>query len=1285
VSQTSDLGWLEHERYVIGRKLGEGGMGVVYHAQDRTAGREVALKVMKSSLAGTARRRFEREFRSLASLKHPHCLQVHEFGELDSGPFFTMDLFEGKPITSLAGGPLEEILPPLLEVTLALDYIHDHGIVHRDIKPSNIIVRPAARANGERRFEAKLMDFGLAKYYGVKSSLSAEAGFVGTVAYCAPEQLNNDELDHRADLYCLGLVAYELLSGRYPFPEARLGGMRALMRAQISETPRPLADVCPDLPKPIADALARYLRKPARKRPDSAALLRDAIAAHLKLSDPSVTLHSAVRSIRSVITVTGFVCRSRELESIELAVRRCLAALSSDPLEFPPALIVAMGEPGIGKSSLVREGERAARGHGCQVYQGRCLDGNLSAFQPFVEMIRQLIVDLRMQMRRAAEGVPEEELTGSQSVGVGLEQWAGLSAIVNDYAGEILRIAPDLRKYLPGEAFRQIDFAREADYIFRALSAFFIEVATLQPICLSFEDIQWADKSSLDLLRQLCISLDESRRSSSGSAAPRLTIIASARAGYPHLDALLTPLRDRRATIEFALAPLSEEETRELLALRLNCRPEDLSEELVGRVHQLCGGNPFFVSETIREWFEKNAITRDGSVWSLATLQADQSDLPQSVREAMRLRVQGLAPKTQQVLGAASVIGALVEIELLREALPDLSESDILDALDDLIPRRVLRETADVGRVEFVHDLLREFPYADLSPIRRRSLHRRVGELLEARLQKGQPIPAAVLAAHFRDADQAEKAFAYDLDAAAAALEAYAFRNAITHLEDALALMPEATTAARRNQLYDMLGSAYASAGRLDDAAFAHEKALEFAADDIQKAAAYRGIGIAQERKGDFDDAIRSFCSALEEIGQPFPKSFVGQMIDMNRSAFFFHVVPAGLQTGARRADRTARTDVAFATHYNLAWLLVSKGLIEYTLACYRLAVVAKRSGKPEHRCVAYTKFGINFGLFSLAGVAQFYGRLAKKAAALCDRDEDRSRTNADVGMVLYYAGKLDAAEQELTSSLAILDKVRDRTALFAHHHLRHIHGVRGDTARELAEADYEIGVGTASGNWEPLAWGHYGKANALARAGKLEQAQELAASAVTLTRANGSWVLTVASAVQGFVRLQASDYEGARIAFEESRRLVNRTFFFVELVAQTYPGLVESLLGPCWCSADRGPGRSIARKAWRESRMARLIGWRFPNQGPYTLRVSGRAAFAVGKRRRAEAYFDRAIMAAEKLGARYDLARALLDASIVNAEKSNIYRERGEKLLEELGAVVPEAERCLIGADQAR
>ena len=130
------------------------------------------------------------------------------------------------------------------------------------------------------------------------------------------------------------------------------------------------------------------------------------------------------------------------------------------------------------------------------------------------------------------------------------------------------------------------------------------------------------------------------------------------------------------------------------------------------------------------------------------------------------------------------------------------------------------------------------------------------------------------------------------------------------------------------------------------------------------------------------------------------------------------------------------------------------------------------------------------------------------------------------------------------------------------------------------------------------------------------------------------------------------------------------------EWAGLTFPLLVESLLGPRWADTDGGPSRAIAGKAWREARFARFFSWRFPNYRPHALRVSGRAAYALGKSKKAARYLEQSIAAAEKLGARYELARALLDASRVIPERTEEYRRHGQLLLDELGAVVPEAER---------
>ena len=495
-----------------------------------------------------------------------------------------------------------------------------------------------------------------------------------------------------------------------------------------------------------------------------------------------------------------------------------------------------------------------------------------------------------------------------------------LLAIVNDYRGELLRIAPELRKYLPGEAYQQVDFGREADYIYRALSAFFLEIATLQPICLSFEDLQWADKSSLDLLRHLAAALADARRSGHPMARRRPLGWSSSPRPAPattQLEALMAQLRDRRQVLDIRLAPLAESETRELIALRLNCQPEELSDDLVARVHALCGGNPFFVAETVRDWYEKDAITRSESGWVLATEATDTSDLPETVRDVMRLRLQGLPPKVQQVVSAAAVIGAVVDIDLLREVLPDLSESDVLDAIDVLLPRRVFRETGNAGRVEFVHDLLRELPYADLSATRRRSLHRRVGELLEQPASEGPgrrrrpswPTTSAM-------PRTGPKAFAYTMEAAEAALEAYAFNNAIAQLNEAQKLLPDDADAATRYRLWDMLGIAYGSSGRLDDAIAAYRSGPRLTPEtaSLGRRPTY-GIGEAYHRKGLFDDALRHFDLALSEVGYPRPPASRAESWTSGGTPSTFHLLPSRLAHTSRGPDRDSGLEIAFATY----------------------------------------------------------------------------------------------------------------------------------------------------------------------------------------------------------------------------------------------------------------------------------------------------------------------------------------------------------------------------------
>lgn len=327
--------------YVIERKLGEGGMGVVYAARDERLDRTVALKMM-SSFSGddTARRRFWREARAAASVNHPNICQLYDIGEDEGELFIAMELLEGEPLGErLARGALtvSEAIPIALGVLAALAALHARGIVHRDLKPSNVFLTTHG---------VKLLDFGLARpadpalAHSLHSSgnLTRTGMLIGTPGYMAPEQLGAEDLDARTDLFAVGAILFEMLAGRPAFVGHTFVDVLA---ATLHEQPPALTG------SPAVAAVDRVIRRALAKRPADRPASAEAMAEELR----------AVRGVVGKDTAT----LARPLTRLVVLPFRVLRPdPETDFLAFSLADAIATSLSGIG-SLVVRSSATAAR------------------------------------------------------------------------------------------------------------------------------------------------------------------------------------------------------------------------------------------------------------------------------------------------------------------------------------------------------------------------------------------------------------------------------------------------------------------------------------------------------------------------------------------------------------------------------------------------------------------------------------------------------------------------------------------------------------------------------------------------------------------------------------------------------------------------------------------------------------------------------------------------------------------------------------------------------------
>lgn len=940
-------------KYRLERLIARGGMGAIYQALQEGLSRVVAVKVLNPELVNntTAMERFRREALAIAGLKHPNIITIYDFGVTQAGSsYIAMEYLKGRSLSRVLEQEgklkLDRLLTLIEPICHALTEAHSKGVIHRDLKPDNIMLEQVASTE-----VVKVVDFGLAKLKQHAEQRRITGSLVvGTFDYMSPEQCQSMDLEASSDIYSLGIVIYEMLTGVVPFHgSSRL----ATIYQHINDPPRPPRAHRAEIPDAVEKVMLKALSKDSGERQQSAEeLLLEMSAAIKSAIRPSPTRsRSAIREATSRFNRVGdgrknpnatlkkhlvfehFLGRERELNRLTTE----FAFIRSGRVKP----IIVLGDAGMGKTQLITEFRRRLGDSSALFLNGRFFDYLGST--PYKPLLDALTAHLRQLINQPALfDAILGELAGR--VRQDLEnEWQLWNVRANSGS---LQGGPE------GEKYR----------IFEHLAQIYIKLARHQPIVLWMDDMQWADGLSLNFLSYLL------RR----TLGEPLQFIFTARTQdvtqkdhpFQQWQSLVATARNIE---QFPLANLSTGEVDEYVRRVFN--DIELPAGTVERLWQETQGNPYFLSEILRLLVEDDKIVWTGQKWRCDQLM--EINLPSSIINIVDAHLRRFREPELDLFMQAAVLGEQFSFEILRivtgleeDKLIELVESGLAGYVFKELPISALRPsfTGADELYSFYHNTVRKVLYSKINTRRRRKLHQNVAQILEKEAIKAaqtgrkdrldELIP--LLAHHYYNGEQYQLAFKYSVEAASAAWRALAIDEAedyLNRVQEMLIKMDEAkaleqqvevdANAVITNKLlgislaqYRILsGELHTARGRMDEAKASLSLGLQLSARLGEKEIMGRAVlatGELYHECGDQEQAIKYFQHA-HEIYQRLGHH-VGECQALNRMAwvnyeqavfaqaaeYAYHCANLAQQCGDALAEARARLTLA-ATDYRTA------------------------------------------------------------------------------------------------------------------------------------------------------------------------------------------------------------------------------------------------------------------------------------------------------------------------------------------------------------------------------
>ncbi|MEV7397160.1 EAL domain-containing protein [Aeromicrobium sp. NPDC092404] len=1193
-------------RYLLGACLKSGHGATTFRAIDTRTRSDVVLKtITPGAIHDLARLRFEHETRVLRGLTGDGLVGLSDAGVADQHWYLAQPFVPGVPLDQvISRGPssLGAALRIVLDVVSALTAAHDSGILHRDVKPANIIV------NQSDPVRATLVDLGFAR--GPLLDDAVGVHLVGTCRYLAPEAAGMLSVspDERADLYAVGVVLFEILAGHPPFPGTTVG---EVLRHHLS-TPAPLlAATRPDMPRAVDAILQRLLAKEVGDRYQSAPALAYDLRKLLDAwegGDTDPRLVVGRNDHRRTLTDPDFVGRDAELAQ--------LGAFVDEVGRGGSGLVLLEADSGGGKSRLLAEVSTRAAAGGLAVLRGRGVAE--SGARPF-EVLHGLAEGL------AARHEEQPEIGAALRAGLG------------ESAGPVAQALPLLAEML-GVAADEADVGPERFGEQRSLTALRRLLHLLgdaeQPCLVVFDDLQWADRLTIQLLDDVFAE---------GAELPdHVGVVVAFRSEEVPPD---HPLRSIRRATSVQLGPLLPAAMRQLSESMAGPLPSSA----ISAVVRLADGSPLMGAAVLRGLVESGALLSTPRGWSFEPGALRHVQTARRTASFLVRRLELLSPSSLSVLSAGAALGKEFDFVLATQLADETDAA--AEILHDAVRRRLVWVDDVTGRCAFSHDKIREALLARLDDTERQQLHGRAADAMLALPED--EVSVFDLAYHLDAAGRHDESLPYALRSAATARAQHAFDVALSHYrmaERAVAPDDHPTRLVVAEGLGDVLTleGSYAAAQRQLDIA------RTLVTDRGRQAELDGKLGALAFKQGDIATARHHLEGAMARLGRPVPRTFAGFALRLVWEVVVqvTHTLFPRLTTGRRDPSGRDEDFLAMRLHSRLAYLYwFHSGKVTCAWSHLRGLNLAERyPPSPElgQACSEHAPVATMGPLFARAL------RYAARSLEIRRADKDvwgQGQSQSFAGVALYAASRFVEGEEASREAIRLLETTGDQwevnTAGWNLAMCLHRQGRLADAA-EVAEGVYRsavaIGDRTAAGVGLSV-W---------TRAMEGDVDVRLIEAELELGGLDASTATEVRLAA-GIAARHRGDLAAAAEHLEEAAATIRRAGLRQEYVAPVaaWRATVAREQAERVPVHDPRSRAAAVRAARRAVRRARWWAFSYRNNAPHALREAGLVASLSDRRRRMSRLLRRSLAVAEQQGARFE-------AALTRLATADVARARG-------------------------